>query len=125
MGRPRDLARGCRCLVSQAIEHGDLWWCEPPNVPRRPVVVLSRTAAIRGLRRAVVAPCTTTFRGLPSEVELEPGIDPVPRPCVVNCDSLESVSSALLVERLGRLAGDRLDRLCRAVAVAVDCHLRT
>ncbi|MCP5039773.1 MAG: type II toxin-antitoxin system PemK/MazF family toxin, partial [bacterium] len=25
---------------------GDIWWCEPPEIGRRPVVVLSRDAAI-------------------------------------------------------------------------------
>lgn len=42
--------------------------------------------------------------GLPSEVVLEPGEDPVPPRCVVNLDSVESVSVGLLVERLGRLS---------------------
>lgn len=103
-------------------QHGEVWWCEHPEIGRRPVVVLSRDAALRARRRAIVAPCTTTLRGLPSEVELRPGADPVPRPCVVNLDSLESVPTALLVERLGRLAGDRIQAVCRALAVAVDCR---
>ena len=42
---------------------------QPPGIGRRPVVVLSRDAAIPRLQRALVAPCTTTIRGLPSEVE--------------------------------------------------------
>jgi mRNA interferase MazF len=36
-------------------------------------------------------------------------------------DSLESVSLAVLVERLGRLADTRMRQVCRALAVAVDC----
>lgn len=44
----------------------EVWWCELPEVGRRPVVVLSRDAAIPRLRRALVAPCTTTVRGLAS-----------------------------------------------------------
>jgi mRNA interferase MazF len=102
-------------------EHADVWWCESPSFGRRPVVILSRAAAVRALGRAVVAPCTTTFRGLPSEVELDPAHDPVPRPCVVNLDSVESVTVGILVERLGRLGGERISLLCRALAVAVDC----
>lgn len=100
---------------------GELWWCELPEIGRRPVVVLSRDAAIPRLRRAVVAPCTTTIRGLPSEVVLEPGDDPVPQRSAVNLDSVESVSVAVLVQRLGTLSGDRMWELCRALAVAVDC----
>jgi mRNA interferase MazF len=84
-------------------------------------VVLSRDAAIPRLRRALVAPCTTTIRGLASEVVLEPPGDPIPRLSAVNLDSVESVSVAVLVERLGRLAGDRMEEVCTALAVAVDC----
>jgi mRNA interferase MazF len=100
---------------------GEVWWCELPEVGRRPVVVLSRDAVIPRHRRALIAPCTTTIRGLVSEVGLEPGEDPVPRRCVVNLDSLERVSVAVLVERLGRLADVRMRQVCAALAVAVDC----
>ncbi len=101
-------------------QRGDLWWCELPDIGRRPVVVLSRDAAIPRLRRTLIAPCTTTIRGLPSEVLLEPGDDPIPRRSAVNLDSVESVSSAVLVERLGRLADSRMRQVCAALAIAVD-----
>ncbi len=101
---------------------GELWWCELPDTGRRPVVVLSRDAAIGRLRRTLIGPCTTTVRGLASEVVLEPGEDPVPRRCAVNLDSVESVSIAVLVERLGRLGGERLRAICAALEVATDCH---
>lgn len=101
---------------------GELWWCELPEVGRRPVVVLSRDAAIPRLRRALVAPCTTTVRELPSEVVLDPGDDPVPRRSAVNLDSVESVPVAVLVARLGRLADSRMREVCRALEVAVDCR---
>ncbi len=73
------------------------------------------------LRRALVAPCTTTVRGSPSEVGLVPEADPVPLETVVNLDSVEIVSVALLVERLGMLRHDRMVEVCAALAVAVDC----
>lgn len=88
---------------------------------RRPVVVLSRDAAIPRLGRALVGPCTTTIRNLPSEVLLEPGEDPVPRTTAVNLDSVESVSLGVLVERLGALSSDRMHQICAALEVAVDC----
>ena len=78
---------------------GELWWCEPPDIGRRPVVVLTRDVAIPRMRRALVAPCTTTIRGLPSEVVLEPGEDP----------------------RLGRLSDARMREICAALDVAIDC----
>jgi mRNA interferase MazF len=101
--------------------HGEIWWCEHPHIGRRPVVVLSRDAAIRGRRLTVVAPCTTTVRGLPSEVGLITGDDPVPRDCLVNLDSIEQVPVALLTDRLGRLSDIRVRQICTALAVAVDC----
>ncbi|MBC7592792.1 MAG: type II toxin-antitoxin system PemK/MazF family toxin [Kineosporiaceae bacterium] len=100
---------------------GEVWWCEVAEIGRRPVVVLSRDAVISRHRRALVAPCTTTVRGLASEVVLEPGDDPVPLRSAVNLDSIESVSVAILVERLGRVAETRMREICAALAVAVDC----
>lgn len=100
---------------------GEVWWCELAEVGRRPVVVLSRDAAIPRLRRALIGPCTTTIRGIPSEVVLEPGEDPIPRPSAVNLDSVESVSVGALVERLGRLSDDRMRQICDALEVAVAC----
>jgi mRNA interferase MazF len=101
---------------------GEVWWCELPEVGRRPVVVLSRDSAIPRLGRAVIAPCTTTLRRLPSEVTLEPGEDPVPKRCAVNLDSLESVSLAVLVDRLGRLSDARMREVCDAINVALNCN---
>jgi mRNA interferase MazF len=100
---------------------GEVWWCERAEIGRRPVVVLSRDAVIPRHRRALIAPCTTTLPGLPSEVLLEPGEDPVPRRSAVNLDSIESVSIAILIERLGRVAEARMREICAALAVAVDC----
>jgi mRNA interferase MazF len=108
--------------VTALPERAEVWWCELPDIGRRPVVVLSRDAAIPRLRRALIAPCTTTIRGLPSEVILEPVEDPVPRRSAVNLDSVESVAVAVLVERLGRLSDARMNDVCEALAVAVDCR---
>lgn len=108
-------------MTGTAPLRGEVWWCEPPGIGRRPVVVLSRDAAIPRLGRALVGPCTTTIRGLASEVVLEPGDDPVPRLSAVNLDSVESVSVALLVDRLGRLSDDRMRQVCVALAVATAC----
>ena len=101
---------------------GEVWWCEPPQIGRRPVVVLSRDTAIPRLGRALVAPCTTTIRGLSSEVLLEPGEDPIPQLSAVNLDSIESVSIGVLIDRIGRLSDGRMREICDALEVAVDCQ---
>jgi mRNA interferase MazF len=100
---------------------GELWWCELPDVARRPVVVLSRDVAIPRLGRTVIAPCTTTIRGLPSEVLLEPSEDPIPGASAVNLDSIESVPVGTLTQRLGRLSDQRMRQICAALDVALDC----
>jgi mRNA interferase MazF len=100
---------------------GEIWWCEVPEVGRRPVVVLSRDAAIPRLRRTLIGPCTTKIRGIPSEVLLEPNGDPIPLRSVVNLDSVESVSVGTLVERVGRLSDERMRQVCSALAIAVAC----
>lgn len=107
--------------MSELPARGEVWWCELPELARRPVVVLSRDAAIPRLRRALVGPCTTTIRGLPSEVVLDPESDPVPRRSAVNLDSIESVSVGTLVQRLGRLSDDRMREICGAITVATAC----
>lgn len=86
------------------------------------MVVLSRDAAIPRLRRALIGPCTTTIRDIPTEVLLEPPADPIPLVSVVNLDSVESVSVGTLVDRLGRLSDDRMREICEALQVAVDCQ---
>lgn len=101
---------------------GEVWWCELPSVGRRPVVVLTRDTAIPRLRRALVAPCTTTIRGLASEVVLDADEDPIPKRSAINLDSVENVSIAVLIERLGRLSDARMHQVCAALAIAVDCQ---
>ena len=100
---------------------GEIWWCELPEIGRRPVVVLSRDAAIPRLRRTLIGPCTTVVRGLASEVVLEPDIDPIPRRSAINLDSVESVSVGVLAQRIGRLSDNRMRQVCVALEVAVAC----
>lgn len=107
--------------MSDLPARGEVWWCELAETSRRPVVILSRDAAIPRLRRALITPCTTTIRGLASEVLLEPGEDPIPLRSAVNLDSVESVSVGTLTNRLGRLGDGRMREICAALAVAVDC----
>jgi mRNA interferase MazF len=67
-----------------------------------------------------VALCTTTVRFLATEVVLDPDEDPITRRSAVNLDSVESVSVAVLVDRIGRLSDARMREVCAALEVAVD-----
>lgn len=53
---------------------------------------------------------------------LEPADDPIGRRSAVNLDSVESVSTAVMIERLGVLSGRRMQQVCAALAVATDCN---
>lgn len=48
--------------------HAQVWWADLDKV--RPVVVLTRATVAPRLRRVLVAPVTTTVRGLSTEVAL-------------------------------------------------------
>ena len=49
-------------------------------------------------------------------------MDPIPRRSAVNLDSVESVSVASLVDRLGRLADGRMREILAALEVALACN---
>jgi mRNA interferase MazF len=99
---------------------GEVWWSEDPVLGRRPVLVLSRDAALGALSRPLVAPLTTRVRGIPTEVRLDES-DGVPQPCVAALDNVQPLARSLLVERVTRLAPDRMHEVCGALAIAVEC----
>ncbi len=103
------------------IRRGEVWWSEDPQLGRRPVLILTRDAAVPALRRPLVAPLTTRIRNLPTEVRLDVE-DGVPRPCVVSLDNVQPFPASLLVERITRLDPPRLTQVCHALAAAVECE---
>ena len=108
-------------MATQLPRNGEVWWCEAPELSRRPVVVLSRDDAIDGMRRVLVAPCSKRVRGLATEVLLEPGEDPVLEVCCVQLDGVMSASVAELTDRLGTLSPERRRTVCAALEAAVNC----
>ena len=91
----------------------------PEPAGTRPVLLVTRTAAI-GVRTAItVAPITRTIREIASEVPLgrEHGLR---RRSVANCDSLQTIPKDVLRRRrLGRLSTDELPALDRALRFAL------
>jgi mRNA interferase MazF len=88
---------------------------------RRPVLVLSRSAALEHLRTAVVAPITSTIHGVPSEV-LVGVADGLKGDSAVNLDHLYTVPQDELRQYLGHLDHERMSEVCRAVNVALGCR---
>jgi len=78
------------------------------------VLLLSRNEAYAVRELVMVAPLTTRIRGIPSEVPLGDE-DGVPRPCVVNLDTIATIARASLRERLTTLTADKLKEVEKAL----------
>lgn len=97
-----------------------MYWLEHPDWGRRPVLVLTRDSAIPVLKRVTVAAVTRRFRGIPTEVVLDEE-DGMPTRCAVTLDNLGDAWKSMLVQRVTRLTDERMNEVCRALAIAVEC----
>lgn len=66
-----------------------------------------------------MATITTTVRGIPSEVVLDPG-DGFDQLCAVNCDTLLTIEKVLLERRFGALSTRRLAEFDDALRFALQ-----
>ncbi len=103
------------------VRRGDICWVVDLDEGRRPALVLTRNEAIPVMRKLTVAYATSTIRGIPTEVRLTEA-DGMPKECVVNLDNVRQVSRALLDDQITSLAGERMDEVCRALAIATGCR---
>jgi len=105
--------------VTQAARQGEIWWAEAED-KRRPVLVVTRSAAVPVLTWITVAPITRTVRHIPTEVALDERHG-LPDPCAAAFDSLQPIRRSLLTQRVGELAVDQLGEICRALDALADC----
>jgi mRNA interferase MazF len=107
--------------MAREVTRGDIWTYEfrRPD-KRRPVVVLSRPEAIAVLHTVLVAPVTSTIRGLPSEVIIGTR-EGLRHDSAVNLDHVQTVERARLSRPIGRLDAEKMRAICRALAVAAGC----
>lgn len=99
---------------------GGVYHLEHPEWGRRPVLVLTRDAAIPVLKRVTIASISRRIRGIPTEVILGED-DGVPTQCAVSLDNLGDAWKVLLTEQVTTLSPTRMDQVCRALAIAVGC----
>ena len=104
--------------MTEAIRRGDVWIADLDK--RRPVVILTRDPIADRLNAVLVAPVTSTVRGLAVEVPIGPA-DGIAWPSVLNLDQLERLDVALLERRVGRVRDVTLRAVCRAAALAIGC----
>jgi mRNA interferase MazF len=102
------------------VNRGEVWWAEHPIDGRRPVCVLTRSAAIPVLNAVLVAPATRTIRGIPTEVFLDRD-DGMVEECALTLDNVSPIPKTSLSELITALSPPKMDELCRSLSVAVDC----
>jgi mRNA interferase MazF len=95
-----------------------VWWADLDKV--RPVVVLTRERVAPRLQRILVAPVTTTARGLPTEVAVG-ATEGVREGSVASLDNTQLVPVDRLLRRAGRIAPDRWPEFCAAMAKVMAC----
>ena len=101
-----------------APRRGDVWLATLDKV--RPVVVLTRDPFGGILHSVIVAPVTTTIRGVATEVVLGPD-DGLRVRSVASLDNVQLASRKRLVRRVGRVTAPSMTAICRALARATGC----
>lgn len=106
--------------VSPELHRGEVWWADAPGDKIRPVLVLTREAFVPRLSSVLVAPVTTTVRGIPTELLLGT-TDGMPRVCAANFDNLASVHRARFRSLITALNQARLPEICAPYRFAAGC----
>jgi len=100
------------------LSHGQVWWADLDKI--RPVVVLTRGRAASRLQRVLVAPITTTVRGLATEVAV--GTDEGVRAgSVASLDNVQLIPTDMLLRKAGRIPASRWPEFCTAMAKVMAC----
>lgn len=101
------------------MRRGDVWWAalgEPAGT--RPVVIVTRDAAIEVRSQVTVATVSSRRRGIPTEVYLGRE-DGLPKDCAANTDNLYTISKHRLQRRITRLRSDKAALLDQALRYAL------
>ena len=105
--------------MTAAVRRGEVWLADLDKT--RPVIVLTRDPLGRLLRSVIVAPVTSTIRGLSTEVPLGRN-DGIRHPSVANPQQCPtSLPRYRLRRRIGRAQPATMTAVCAAALVAVDC----
>jgi mRNA interferase MazF len=105
--------------VGRPLTRGEVRWhrfARPDK--KRPVLILTRDAALEYLGDVTVAPITSTIRSIPTEVVLSE-TDGMPRQCAVNLDHVQTVPKARIGALLTRLPVARMSEVRQALLFAL------
>lgn len=98
--------------------HGQVWWAELDKV--RPVVILTRGRVASRLFRVLVAPVTTTVRGIATEVALGEA-EGVREGSVANLDNVHLLPVDRFLQQAGAVEERRWPEFCRSMAAVMAC----
>lgn len=102
------------------VRRGGVYFIEHPEWGRRPVLVLTRDAAIPVLKRVTIASISRQIRGIPTEVILDED-DGMPTRCAVSLDNVGEAWKAMLTEHVTTLGPQRMHHICTALNIAIGC----
>jgi mRNA interferase MazF len=105
-------------MIDAGPRRGDVWLAELDKV--RPVVILTRDPLAAFLNAVIVAPITSTVRGLSTEVSVG-AADGVRRESVANLDNVQLVARSRLIRRVGRARRATMAAICVALSNATGC----
>ncbi len=98
----------------------DIMWADLPSpIGRRPVLLLTRTAAYAYLNKVLIAEVTTTIRSIPQEISIGKA-EGLSSESVVNFDYIHVIPKALLSARIGSLSLSRRREVKRAIGYVLD-----
>jgi mRNA interferase MazF len=88
---------------------------------RRPAIVVSADPLNQSRAGVVVVvPTTTTHRGLPSHVEVEPGSSGLDEVSYAKCEDVKSISEERLIARLGAVTDATTFDMARVLRFLLD-----
>ena len=86
---------------------------------KRPVLILTRSAALEYLNEITVAPLTTTIRDIPTEILLTTA-DGLLQECCINEDHIQTVSKSRIGSLIATLNEQKLIQVREAVLFALE-----
>jgi mRNA interferase MazF len=104
--------------LTVSLRRGEVWLADLDKV--RPVIVLTRDPLAHLLHSVIIAPVTSTIRGLSTEVPLGDS-DGIRHASVANLDNVQLLARHRFRRRIGRAQPATMRAVCAALSVAVDC----
>jgi mRNA interferase MazF len=106
---------------------GEIWLVEfgdpvgHEQAGKRPAVVISADPlndSPAGV--VVVVPITTTYRGLPKHVEIDPDSSGLDEISYAKCEDIKSISERRLIRRLGAIEDEVTYKIARVLRLLLD-----